>query len=109
MTKEIKDSVSAGAVTDAMKKAWKEKYGEGKVVIIKVEGKVGFLRPPTRSEMGAYSVGYRTNPVKANESLLKTCWLAGDQEIINEDRLFYAACEKLPELVESAEAELEKL
>jgi hypothetical protein len=109
MTKETKDIITAADVTDAIKKAWKEKYGEGKVSVIKVEGKVGYLRPPTRTEMGAYSVTYRTNPVKANESLFKTVWLGGDREIIDDDRLFYGACDKLPELVEAAESELEKL
>ena len=103
-----KETITAAQVTAEMKAAWSKKYGEGKCATVKVEDKVCFLRPPNRTEMGAYSIAYRSNPVKANEYLLKQCWLAGDAEIQNEDRLFYAAAEKLPELVESASAELDK-
>lgn len=96
-------------VTKEVIKGWNKKYGEGKCAKIKVEDKACFLRPPTRTEMGAYSVAYRNNPVKANEYLLKQIWLAGDMEIQEEDHLFYAAAEKLPDLVDTASAELEKL
>lgn len=105
----VKDKkVSADEVTKTMMDAWSEKYGKGKCAVITVDGKRGYLRPPTRTEMGAYSVAYRNNPVKANEMLLKQCWLAGDVEIIEVDKLFYAACNQLPELVQAAEAELDR-
>ena len=103
-----KETITAAQVTPEMMEGWSKKYGEGKCAKVKAEDKVCFLRPPNRTEMGAYSIAYRTNPVKANEYLLKQCWLAGDIEIQSEDRLFYAAAEKLPELVESASAELDR-
>jgi hypothetical protein len=103
-----KKILAIAEVTEKVKKEWTEKYGEGNMSKITVSGKVCFLRPPTRPEMGAYSVTYRTNPVKANESLLKTTMLAGDPEILEDDKLFYAAAAKLPELIEAADAELEK-
>jgi hypothetical protein len=110
MYKEV-ENILGESVTDAMKKAWTKKFGVGKCARVKVvdgeKTKVCFLRPPSRTEMGAYSVAYRSNPVKANEYLAKQIWLAGDPEMLTSDRLFYAVAEKLPELVESAEAELD--
>jgi hypothetical protein len=99
--------MTAAEVTPDIKAGWSKQYGEGKCGILRVEGKVAYLRPPTRTEMGAYSVAYRNNPVKANEMLLKQIMLAGDPEIIEDDKLFYAAANKLPEMVQAGEAELE--
>ncbi len=109
------NNIPAASVTDDMKKGWSKKYGKGKCARIKVdeevegkpEPKTCYLRPPSRTEMGAYAVSYRANPIKANEYLAKQCWLAGDAVMLTDDRLFYAIAEKLPELVESAEAELD--
>ena len=107
--KDLKNKVMPiSEVTDEVKAEWSRKYGEGNCGILRVEGKTAFLRPPTRTEMGAYSVAYQKNPVKANEMLLKQIMVAGDEEIIESDKLFYAAASKLPEMVEAGEAELEK-
>jgi len=107
-----KNSIKVKDVTPELKKEWSAKYGEGKCAIVTATDEDGsvkkcFLRPPTRSEMGAYSVAYRTNPVKANESLAKSIWLAGDEEMLTSDYLFYAVAEKLPDMIKSAEAELD--
>lgn len=107
-----KKIISASEVTPEMMAAWTKKYGEGncaKVSALDQKGvkKVCFLRPPSRTEMGAYSVAYRTNPIKANEYLAKQVWLAGDPEMLTENYLFYSVAEKLPDLVKSSEAELD--
>lgn len=103
-----KKIMAIGEVTPEIKAGWTEKYGQGNIGVLKVEGKTAYLRPPTRTEMGAYSKAYQNNPVKGNEMLLKQIMLAGDPEILEDDKLFYAAASKLPEMVEAGEAELEK-
>ena len=51
----------------------------------------------------------KNDPMKYNEILLANCWLAGDEEIKEDDALFLGVSAKLGELVEIKEAELKKL
>lgn len=101
-------NISSNSVTAEMKREWSKQYGEGRCAIVKADGKICYLRPPSRTDVGAYGVAYRTNPVRANEFLLKQCWLAGDEEFVEDDKFFFAAVEHLSGLIESTESELEK-
>jgi len=101
-------NITSASVTAEMKEAWTKQYGEGRCALITAGDKKCFLKPPSRVDVGAYGVAFRTNPVKANEFLLKQCWLAGDEEFVNDDKYFFAAVEHLSGLIESAQSELEK-
>lgn len=86
---------------------WKKKYGD--VFKISVDGKVCYLHKPDRKTLSyASSVGQK-DPIKFNEIMIKNCWIAGDEEIKTDDSLFLAVSEKLADVVETKEAELEKL
>jgi hypothetical protein len=86
---------------------WKEKHG--KVFCITVDGKVGYMKRPSRKALGYAMVAGKENPVKFNEVLLKDCWLGGDEEIKTDDELFFAVSSKLGEIVNAKEAELVEL
>ena len=47
--------------------------------------------------------------MKFNEIVLNQCWIAGDEEIREDDDYFLAACPVLEGLMESKQAELKKL
>jgi len=86
---------------------WKKKHGN--VFEIEVDGHRCYLRKPTRSELGYASVASKQNPLKYNESILKSCWLGGDEAIRSDDSLFLSAGAVLGEIIEIKDAELKKL
>ncbi len=86
---------------------WKNKYGS--VYKIEVDGRIAYLRSPSRKVIGyASSVGQK-DPMKFNEMLLNNCWLAGDEKIKTDDSLFMGVAAKLADIIEVKEATLEKL
>ncbi|MDR0266388.1 MAG: hypothetical protein LBJ04_24460 [Sphingobacterium sp.] len=90
---------------------WKEKYGG--VFKIKVEDesgdKVCYLKKPSRKVLGMATVAGKDNPIKFNETVIRECWLGGDEDIKTDDTLFLSASGKIPEIIETRQAELEKL
>ncbi len=88
-------------------KQWKQKYGN--VFKIEVDGKMAFLRSPSRKVLGYASTTGQKDPMKFNEILLNNCWLAGDEVIKTDDSLFMGVSAKLAEIIEVKEATLEKL
>lgn len=89
--------------------AWKKKYGD--VFIINVKGKKLYLRPPGRNELGyMYSAEKKgENIFDAQAVVMKSCYLAGDMEVINDDKYFMPACKKLEVLMDYGEATIKKL
>ena len=49
-----------------------------------------------------------SQPIDAMEILLNTCWLEGDEDIKNEDELFYSALNVVEGLVKYRIGELKK-
>ena len=85
----------------------KAKHGE--IFKISVDGKSCLLRKPNRKELGYASVAGKEDPLMFNELILKSCWLDGDKEIMENDDLFLSVGQKIGELISVKEAELEKL
>lgn len=94
-------------VTPDMIEAWKAKYE--KVWKLKVAEKEAIVRNPERSEISYASKVGSNDPMKYNEYMLKTCWLAGDIDILNKDSYFIGACAQLEKLIEIKESSLEEL
>lgn len=86
---------------------WKTKHG--RIFCIRVEDKACYLKTPNRKTLGYAAVAGKENPLKFNEVVLRDCWLAGDEEIRTDDSLFLSVSQKLSEVVEVKEAELEEL
>ena len=86
---------------------WKKKYGE--VFKVEVEDKKCFLHKPDRKTL-SYATSIATkDPIKFNEIILNGCWIAGDEEIKSDDRLFLSVSSQLAELIQVKEATLVKL
>jgi len=95
------------AATKEQIEEWKTKHVD--VFRIKVLDKSCYLKRPSRKDLSYASVAGTNNPLKFNEVILNGCWLAGDEEIKTDDKLFLSAGAKLSEILEVEEAELEKL
>lgn len=84
---------------------WKKKHGD--LFEITVEGKGCILHRPTRRDLSYASVV--KDPIKMSETMLNQLWVAGDEEIKTDDALFFAAIQKMQEVLEVKEAEIKKL
>jgi len=71
--------------------------------------KICYLRKPTRKELSYATAASATDSLNFNESILKSCWLGGDDEIKTNDTLFLGICPMLDEICAFEKFELEKL
>ena len=86
-------------------KEWKAKQGE--LFKITVEDKSCVLHRPTRKDL-SYASAVK-DPIKMSEVMLNALWVAGDEEIKEDDSLFLAAIQKMQKILEVKEAEIKKL
>lgn len=86
-------------------KEWKAKHGE--LFEITVEDKSCILHRPTRKDL-SYASAVK-DPIKMSEVMLNVLWVAGDEEIKEDDSLFLAAIQKMQDILEVKEAEIKKL
>lgn len=87
--------------------ALKEKHGD--IFKLTVEDKSCIMRSPSRKELSYASKAAEKDPLAFNDVILKSCFVAGDTEIRDNDAYFLGASQKLGELVQVKKAELEKL
>ncbi len=87
---------------------WKRQFGD--VFKLDVEG--GFtcyLKKPTRRIYSmALSQGQKS-PMRFNEIIINNCWIDGDEQIREDDDLFYAACGQIDVLIPEVAADIKKL
>ena len=78
---------------------WKKDHG--KAYKIEVDGKVCYLRKPSRqaTSQHLFHIG-QGDLMKADEVLLQNCWLDGDEEIKTDDDLFLSIKPQLENLYE---------
>lgn len=96
-----------GQATPEQIEEWKNKYG--KMMAIKVDGHICYLKSPDRKTLGYASQAAKTNPMKFNEIVLTNCFVGGSEAIKTDDMLFLGASSVLEQLIEIKEAELVKL
>ena len=70
---------------------------------------VGYIRKPKRNELVPIIPQMQSNPIGSMEILLNTVWLAGDDEIKDDDDLFFGAIQELQNIVTFRVAELKKI
>lgn len=87
--------------------AWKREHGD--VFAYEADGKVCYLRRPSRTAIAAASVVGKDDPFKFAEIIVNNCWLGGDEALRNEDRYFMGLSRKVSELVEIKVGEIKKL
>lgn len=100
-------TVKSGMASQSTIESWKQKHDD--VFMIEVGDSVCYLKKPDRKTMALVATLGNINPIRANEALLQNCWLGGDENIKNDDGLFFGVSAKLAEIVEVKEAEITKL
>ena len=88
---------------------WKKKHGD--VIAYTVEDKVAYFRRPTRQELSYASIASNQtkDAIKYSETLLNSCWLGGDRDILEVDEYFIGAMSVLDALSEVKIGEVKKL
>lgn len=88
---------------------WKKKHGD--VIAYTVEDKVAYFRKPTRQELSYASIASNQmkDVIKYSESLMNSCWLGGDRDILEVDEYFIGAMSVIEALAEVKTGEVKKL
>lgn len=84
---------------------WKKKNGA--IYQIDVEDKSCIIRKPNRKDLSYVSA--TRDPIKLQENLFNQLWVAGDEEIKEDDDLFFAASSQLEDILKVKQAEIKKL
>ena len=71
--------------------------------------KVGWVRKPTRVEIGASMTMHPGNALGQKEELLRDCWLGGDIELLDDDDYYLGVLSTFGEIMEVRNAEIKKL
>lgn len=87
---------------------WKKKHGSIFQIIVEDQHSC-YLCAPNRKQLSYAAVAGKTDPLKFNETILRECWLGGDEEIKTDDSLFLAASSQLTQLIEVKKAAVVKL
>jgi len=96
-----------GQATDEQIKAWKEKHGD--IFFAKAEGNIGYFRKPNRKELD-YSLSMKdSNPLKADEAIMKSCFVGGSDVFINDVGFMIGASGLIEQLISIKQSELGKL
>lgn len=75
---------------EAWKKEVKEKYGaSAEVHSYEVDNRIGYLRSVDRDTYSLAVSKVSSNPAKFNEVVINAIWLGGDDEIKNDDKLYF--------------------
>ncbi len=96
---------------DAIAKKYKVKKVFELSIPMDDEGKdiaVGYIKKPSRNSLGAAMSLMQTNPLKANEIILKSNWLEGDERIMTDDDAFMSAGALLGEIIQVRQGEIKK-
>lgn len=94
-------------ITQEQIDAWKAQHTHVFKITAKDRGLTAYCRSVKRQEMSYISSV--KDPIKFNELLLNTCWLAGDEEIKTDDAIFMGLAPQISKLMHAEEVELEKL
>lgn len=95
-------------VTDQNIIDWKKKHGT--IFMLESEdGKVAYVRKPTRKELSYAMTKVQSNPLGFAEVIMQNCWLGGDEEMRTSDEHFLGVSSQLDALMEVKVVELKKL
>lgn len=96
-------------ITKTTIEGWKKQHGD--VIQYTVEDKVAYFRKPTRQEISYASVASNQmkDVIKYSETLMNSCFVGGDREILEKDEYFIGAMAVIEALAEVKTGEVKKL
>ena len=93
-------------VTPQQIEEWKKAHGQ--VHEFEADGKICYLKKPTRDVIRAANTAAGDDTIKWNEIVIRNCWLGGDECFQTEDDYFFGLSKQLGEIVKSKQVELKK-
>lgn len=96
-------------ITKTTIEGWKKQYGD--IIQYTVEDKVAYFHKPTRQELSYASIASNQgkDPIKYSETLMNSCFVGGDREILEKDEYFIGAMSVIEALAEVKTGEVKKL
>lgn len=102
-----KKNLPQGTATPEDIAKWKKKHGD--VFAYESDGKICYLRRPSRQVISAATVSGQNDPFNFAQVIIENCWLGGDDELRTADKYFMGLSQKVNEIVEIKVGELKKL
>lgn len=103
----MKKTITKDEVNEAIIAKWKEQYS-GVYLYASEDGKKAYFRTPSRQEIEAAGT-VANRPMESNTILAKATFLAGDEEVITEDKYFFGLQKHLKDIIKKVEGELKEL
>ena len=86
----------------------KKKHGIKEVFVIEADGKIGFVKRPSRDQLAYAMTLAQSNPLGMAEEILKSGWLAGDEDLITVDKYFLSISQQIDDLIETTSVAIKK-
>jgi hypothetical protein len=98
-----------GEVTEAQVKKWKAEHKDG-IYGATVKGRIVYFRYPDLNDLNcAYAKLDKTRVMDKWKELADVTFLGGDEEVLNNDRLFISIVDKIQAAAQAEESELVNL
>ncbi len=95
--------------TDSQVEEWKKKHG-GVYAFTSEDGESQcYLRQATRKDLSHCQIVAGVDPYKYNETLIRNCWLGGDEDMQLNEAKFLGLSAKVEDVIEIIECEVKKL
>jgi hypothetical protein len=97
--------------TQEQKDQWKKENGRVFVLEATAEGKtyMAYIRRPKRNEYSYALARMQKDPMEYVGSIMRNCWLGGDEEMKTEPGLLVGIMPQLDEVVGAAEVSVKEL
>ncbi len=102
----MEEAALKGQVSPEQLAEWKAKYGH--VWEVSVDGSIAYFKKPSRAALRAALTFVEKDKVKYMEVIVANCWLGGDENMKEDDDLFFGMVGVVPELTAVKHAEIKK-
>ena len=86
----------------------KKKHGLKEIWVLESEGKIAFVKKPSRDQLKYAMSVSQNDPLGLAENVLESGWLEGDEELMNDDRYFLDISTQIDALIETTTVNIKK-
>jgi hypothetical protein len=95
-------------VTEEQIASWKKQHGEV-FQLTGPDGRQAYISKATRKVISLAQFKMQESPISAVEVILENCWLAGDEELKEDDGFVLGVQQHINTIIETKEVEVKKL
>lgn len=78
------------------------------VFVLQSGDKVGFIKPPSRDQLKYATAVAQGNQLELAEEVMRSGWIEGDEELLNEDKYFLNIAGQIDTIIETELVEIKK-